>query len=197
MRLDLPGDEATGKPGRLASNLPGTLVGFALGIIATLAFGPPLGEQASQWSGAPAGFAPELGAQLGDDSSRIGGIRVAVTTGRVNGAGTDNAVIAWFDNVPFELSDDPASAFTPGSRTSSVLSGPGLPRTLGELRRASVVLSLHLNHAEIGASWYCESASVEVRLEGSESYTPYLTAVDVGWLSQDEPPRRSPAYALQ
>jgi len=36
-----------------------------------------------------------------------------------------------------------------------------------------------------------------VRLEGRETYEPYLERLDVGWLSLNQPPRRSPAYALQ
>jgi hypothetical protein len=75
--------------------------------------------------------------------------------------------------------------------------GPGLPRTLGDLRNASIVLTLHLDRAEIGASWYCERSAIEVRLEGAEDFHVYLEARSIGWLSQDEPPRRSTSYALQ
>lgn len=134
---------------------------------------------------------------LGPDEAEIGSIRVTVETGTVNGAGTDNPVVIWFDNQGHKLSDEPARAFVPGSRVSATLSGSGVPKTLGELRRTSIVITLQLNRAEIAASWYCERARIEVRLEGQEGYATYLESGSVGWLSQDEPPRRSPAYALQ
>ena len=137
--------------------------------------------------------APELGA----DETPIGSLRVSVATGTVNGAGTDNPVLVWFDNQRHELGEDPAAAFARGQEASAVLRGPGLPRTLGELRRTSILLTLHINRAEIGASWFCDRVRVEVRLEGEGNYTTYLERSDVGWLSQDEPPRRSTAYAIQ
>jgi len=120
-----------------------------------------------------------------------------VKTGVVNGAGTLKPILAWFDNQPFVLSRDAQQDFAPGVQTSAVLSGPGLPRTLGALRAASILLTVQLDRAEMGVSWYCDSASVEVRLEGSDDYRLYLSDTGVGWLSQDEPPRRSTAYALQ
>lgn len=139
----------------------------------------------------------ERGAMLGPDDAPIAEIRVSLETGTANGAGSDNPVLIWIDNQRYKISNEPMQAFAPGVTSVATLMGPGLPRTLGGLRNASIVLTLHLDRAEIGASWYCERAAIEVRLEGSEDYQTYLEVREVGWLSQDEPPRRSTAYALQ
>ncbi len=138
------------------------------------------------------------GAALGPDDAPIGGIRVTVETGVANGAGTHRPVLLWLDNAAHELGDGRAAeAFAPGARHTTTLSGPGLPRTLGALRQASLVLALSLGDAAIGASWYCERALVEVRLEGEETFAPYVERTDVAWLSMGEPPRKSPLFALQ
>jgi len=165
--------------------------GVLLGIAGTIWWGParPPAPAANRVSGNLA--------ELGPDTAAIGNIRITVKTGVVNGAGTLKPILAWFDNQPFVLSRDAQQDFAPGVQTSAVLSGPGLPRTLGALRAASILLTVQLDRAEMGVSWYCDSASVEVRLEGSDDYRLYLSDTGVGWLSQDEPPRRSTAYALQ
>lgn len=134
---------------------------------------------------------------LGPDDALIDELRVTLRTGTLNGAGTQHAVQIWFDNRPQQLSRQPTVDFAPGHSVSASLLGRGVPRTLGELRRASIVLALRLDRAEISASWYCEHALVEVKLEGGEGYQTYIESDGVGWLSQDEPPRRSPFYALQ
>lgn len=160
--------------------------------------GCPGGEVARPGrSGGPGDLAHERAPALGPDDALIDEIRVTVRTGTVNGAGTQDPVLVWFDNRPHELSRQPANDFAPGHTASASLLGRGVPRTLGELRRASIVLALHLDRAEIAASWYCERALVEVKLEGADGYETYLESADVGWLSQDEPPRRAAFYALQ
>ncbi len=145
---------------------------------------------------ATAFLSSERGAALGPDDTRIGGIRVVLETGVANGAGTTRPVLLWLNNRRFALGT-PEEALDPGERSTTVLGGAGLPRTLGELRRSSLVLALELGDAAIGASWYCARAAVEVRLEGSEEYRRYLDRPEVGWLSMGEPPRKSPLYALQ
>ncbi len=176
------------------------LIGTRLLVVATLAIGLACAERETA-DGLPARLAPSVtsdrGADLGPDDASIGAVRVSVDTGIANGAGTDNPVLVWINNQRYEITDDPARAFEPGGTVAGMLLGPGLPRTLGELRRSSIVLALDLGRAEIAASWYCDRAAVEVRLEGEEAYRPYLESRDVGWLSLDEPPRRAPAYALQ
>jgi hypothetical protein len=156
------------------------------------------GEVAPPGRGAgPGGVAQERAPALGPDGTLIDEIRVTVRTGTVNGAGTQDAVKIWFDNRPQQLSRQPTRDFAAGATVSATLLGRGVPRTLGELRRASIVLALQLNRAEIGASWYCDRVSLEVKLAGADGYDTYLESDDVGWLSQDEPPRRSSFYALQ
>lgn len=145
----------------------------------------------------PAPFASDRAPELGSDETPIGSLRITVETGVRNGAGTDRPILAWLDNARSALTDAPETAFASGKTVSAVLRGPSVPRTLGDLRRASIVLALDLSRAAIDVSWYCERALVEVRLEGSEEYRTYLDRRDVGWLSQNELPRRSPAYALQ
>ena len=139
----------------------------------------------------------DAGAALGPDAAAIGSIRVTVDTGVRNGAGTTNPILVWFENRPYSLADDPLQAFRPGQSISAVLTGSAIPRTLGALRRSSILLTMHLDRAQITASWFCDRALIEVRLQGSEEYAPYLEDRGVGWLSLDEPPRRSTAYALQ
>ena len=135
--------------------------------------------------------------ELGAPEREIGSIRVTVETGRRNGAGTDNAILVWFDNRRARISPPAERALAPGESESIVLSGDVIPQTLGALTNASILLTLDLGRAEIAASWYCAQALVEVRFAGSEEYVRYLEASEIGWLSQDEPPRRSTAYALQ
>ena len=175
-------------------------VGVLCGAVATLAALRGCGAGTSLVAGAP-GIAGspsrERGAELGPDDAEIAEIRVSVETGTANGAGSQNPVRIWLDNRPFELSDAPERDFAPGRAVTTTLMGAGLPRTLGELRRASIVLALQLGRAAIAASWYCARAAIEVRLEGSKDAVRYLEVRDVGWLSQDEPPRRSPSFALQ
>lgn len=181
-----------GRATTLAAAAAGLLLGVALGFAAAGAC-----DRRTPGALPFAAAAGERGAELGDDDAEIEEIRVTVETGTVNGAGTDKPVLVWFDNQPHKLSRNPSTAFLSGRTTSANLRGAGVPRTLGELRRASILLTLHLQRAEIAASWYCERAAVEVLLEGAGEHTVYLESRKVGWLSQDEPPRRSPAYALQ
>jgi hypothetical protein len=141
--------------------------------------------------------AKERGADLGADDAVIDEIRVTLETGTVNGAGTDNQVLIWFDNREHRIARDPTTAFAPDSVATKILIGKDVPGTLGALRRASIVLTLRLARAEIAVSWFCRRALIEVKLRGSDAFEPYLEDREVGWLSQDEPPRRSIAYALQ
>jgi len=175
-------------------------VGALCGVAATLAAVRTCGAGSAFAPGASAAAAApsrERGAELGPDDAEIAEILASVETGTANGAGSQNAVRIWIDHRPFELSDAPERDFAPGRAITTSLLGSGLPRTLGELRRASIVLTLKLDRAEIAASWYCARATIGVRLEGSEEAVPYLEVRDVGWLSQDEPPRRSTQFALQ
>lgn len=142
-------------------------------------------------------FAGERGAGLGPDDRVIDAIRVAVETGRANGAGTQNPVLVWFNNRGYRISRAPVEDFAPGTRAVVILHQEDLPHTLGELRRSSILLTLHLTRAAIASSWYCERATVEVKLADASDFQTYLNREAIGWLSQDEPPRRSPAYALQ
>ena len=112
------------------------------------------------------GFTAERGVGLGPDPTPIESLRVAVETGEVNGAGTQNPVLVWFDNRSHRLSRQPTADFAPGERVVATLYSEDLPATLGELRRASILLTLHLTRAAIASSWYCQAASVEVLLEG-------------------------------
>ena len=168
------------------------------GVLATLlATGAWPTLDSSSGATAQGALARERAPELGPDHTRIGRIRLTVETGTANGAGTDRAVLVWLDRQRHALGSPHEGAFSPGATATAILTGPGLPRTLGELRRASIVLALDLGRASIGASWHCRRARIEVRLEGSEEWLEYLTSQEVGWLSQDEPPRRSSAYALQ
>lgn len=171
----------------------GALLAGAVTGLAGCGGGEDPARGATPVSHVPLARTPELGA----DNAVVGAIRITLRTGTVNGAGTDNPVLVWFDNQRQEISRAPVQDFAPGASVEAVLTGTGLPRTLGALRRSSIVLTLHLDRASIGASWYCDLARVEVRLEGEEDYDRYLEVRDLGWLSQAEPPRRSPAYALQ
>lgn len=174
----------------------GALVGIAATLMA-LRFGAVPDVSGSRARDSTATLSRERGVDLGPDGARISAIRVAVATGTVNGAGTDNPVLIWFGDRSHELAEEPARAFTPGESVSATLIGGGVPETVGELRRSSILLTLHLGRAAIAASWYCDRVSIEVRLEGETDYRPYLERRDVGWLSLDEPPRRSPAFAPQ
>ena len=174
------------------------VLGALVGASASLLVQHGCGVLRLRGEGGSAGPPPrERGALLGADDAPIAEIRVSLETGTANGAGSDNPVLIWIDNQRYKVSRQPTQAFAPGVTIVETLMGPGLPRTLGALRNASIVLTLHLDRAEIGASWYCERVAIEVRLEGAEDYQTYLEAREVGWLSQDEPPRRSTAYALQ
>jgi hypothetical protein len=102
----------------------------------------------------------------------------------------------YLPHAEFEFGRPPTPRVN-GSRRFLQRLRSGLPASLGALRRASILLTVDLGRAAAATSWYCERARVEVRLEGSEAWVPYLERRDVGWLSLDEPPRRSPAYALQ
>ncbi len=174
----------------------GALAGMAIG--ALLAGVVQRSDDADPSGRQDGRLAAQRGAALGPDDARIGGIRVTLETGSVNGAGTHRPVLLWLDNEEHELGDGrPSEAFAAGARHTTILSGPGLPRTLGALRQSSLVLALSLGDAAIGASWYCERALVEVRLEGEASFSPYLDRSQIAWLSMGEPPRRSPLFALQ
>jgi hypothetical protein len=174
----------------------GALAGAVATLVAVRAceVGSSRGTRAPGLAGSPEAL---RGAKLGPDDAEIAEIRVSVETGTVNGAGSQNPVLIWLDNRPFRLSDAPERDFAPGKVVTATLMGGGVPRSLGELRRASILMTLHLDRAEIAASWYCSRVAIELRLEGSEDTVPYLEVRDVGWLSQDEPPRRSPAFGLQ
>jgi len=186
--------DAVAGPGR-ARLLAAAALGAVFGATATL-WAVRSDEPAAPRSGAAAPVearAPDLG----PEDAAIGALRVTVDTGSVNGAGTDRPVLLWLDNRPHALSDAPRGDFAPGATATATLRGSGVPVTLGALRRASILLTVDLGRSAIATSWYCARAALEVRLEGSAAWVPYLERRDVGWLSLDEPPRRSPAYALQ
>ena len=187
-----------GIPGARRGLVAAAVAGLLVGASASLLVQHGFSVRRAHDAGGSAGRPPrERGALLGPDDAPIAEIRVSLETGTANGAGSDNPVLIWIDNQRYRVSTEPRQAFAPGVTSVATLMGPGLPRTLGGLRNASIVLTLHLDRAEIGASWYCERAAIEVRLEGTEDFQTYLDARGIGWLSQDEPPRRSTAYALQ
>jgi hypothetical protein len=167
---------------------------LAIGLLALACGGDGAGP-----GGSPDGSGESFGrgAGLGPDGTRIEDVRVTLETGTLNGAGTDNNIALWFDNQRMRLTSTPGSAFAAGGTLTTTLAGEHVPRNLGELRRASIVLTMDLARASIASSWFCEDAKIEVRLEGDEDFRTYLDDGEVGWLSQDEPPRRSTAYALQ
>lgn len=145
----------------------------------------------------PPSFVGTRAPELGRDDTPLASIRVTLDTGTRNGAGTDNDVVLWIDNRRHGVSSQPAEDLAAGRSVSATFRGSSIPRTLGELRRASLVLTLQIERADIASSWYCERVLLEVRPEGAEEFATYLERRDVGWLSQDEPPRRSNAFALQ
>lgn len=184
------------------STLVGAASGLLVGVVATLVSvslaGTDGGPRDDRDGADTAGAVPidARGPELGDDANEIGGVRVTVETSGANGAGSTNPIVVWFDNRGSRLADDPLAAFAAGHETTAVLTSK-IPRTVGELRSASIVLTMALERGAISASWKCRRARVEVRLVGEERYRPYLDRDDVGWLSLDEPPRRSLAFALQ
>jgi hypothetical protein len=177
----------------IAAAAVGAIAGVSVTLLALRGCGIPRSFEAGLAGSPPS----ERGAELGPDDSRIAEIRVTLETGTANGAGSDNPALLWIDNRRYKVTAEAAHTLAPGTTSTATLMGPGLPRTLGDLRNASIVLTLHLDRAEIGASWYCERSAIEVRLEGAEDFHVYLEARSIGWLSQDEPPRRSTSYALQ
>jgi len=54
-----------------------------------------------------------------------------------------------------------------------------------------------LERAAISASCTSRKLRIEVRRAGEVKRVPYLERDDVGWLSLDEPQRKSLAFALQ
>jgi hypothetical protein len=178
----------------LRRQLPSAAIGLLLGIVATLAV--THSGQLGGHGGGEGGGAARTPA-LGPDDARIEEIRIQLETGTANGAGTDKPVLVWIGNHRHKLSRNPARDFAPGTGVTATLRGGDLPRTLGALRRASIVLALDLGSSAIASSWNCASARIDVRLADSDAFETYLENRDVGWLSLDEPPRRPPAFALQ
>lgn len=174
----------------------GLVLGVVLTLLATRTGLAPIVDRGGEGESGHT-LAGERAPDLGPDDTPVQELRVTVETGTVNGAGTENPIVVWFGERRYELSQAPTRDFEPGRRTVLTLAGSRVPRTLGALRRSSILLTLQLNRAQMAASWYCSYASIEVLLEGRDDFATYLEKRDVGWLSQDEPPRRSPAFALQ